>query len=127
MDNINDVYDVLRNLGLMPSVEPFGISFKYETLTFVIENDVHDNQFFRLLLLCALDDDFNKYNLRALQIVNEINQEKKVVKAFIPENGSVWFTFEILIDSDPKFAEIIPRALNMLVGARRKLIQALNL
>ena len=124
--DINKVSDVLRNLGLMPRMESFGLAFKYETINFILENDPRDEQFFRLLLLCSVED-FNSRDLKALQIMNEINEEKKVVKAFVREDDEVWFTFEILIDSDPKFDEIIPRALNMLVGARRKLIESLNL
>ena len=41
-------------------------------------------------------------------------------------DDSVWAFFEILLDQSPDVKDIIPRALNILMGARQTLYENLN-
>ena len=41
-------------------------------------------------------------------------------------NESVWAFFEILLDQSPDVKDIIPRALNILMGARKTLYENIS-
>jgi len=58
--------------------------------------------------------------------MNDVNGNIKVVKLYTmdleDEKGkkstSVWVAFEILADTTPEIGDIVPRAINLLKGAR---------
>ena len=61
-----------------------------------------------------------------MQVMNDVNGSIKVVKLYTmdleDEDGkkekSVWVAFEILADTTPELGDIVPRAINLLQGAR---------
>lgn len=46
-----------------------------------------------------------------------MNKTMKLSKTILP-NDTVWISFEIFIDRDPEWNEIIPRALHVLMDTR---------
>ena len=51
---------------------------------------------------------------------------KPVYRAYTMQENEVWIGFEILVDSTPVVADLVPRALSMLNGGARKFFQALQ-
>ena len=119
-----EIFDFLRSEGLQPEETPFGIYFKYQMLNFLIFHEEDDSLFFRMALpgVCDVDEN-NRADM--LEAANAVNARMKVAKAFIPEDD-VWITTEQLLDTDPKYDDIIPRSLHILVQARDVLYDELQ-
>ena len=102
------VFDYLKQQGLVPTEEEFGISFKYQMADFLILSDDDDQQFFRLAMpgiySCTPEN-----RLETLEAINVTNNDMKVIKASIFGETNVWLFFEQLLDSTPVFNDIIPR------------------
>ena len=62
----------------------------------------------------------------SLKAINDVNSNIKVVKLYTMEmenedgkkSTSVWVAFEILADTTPEMADIVPRAIALLKGGR---------
>ncbi len=127
MDN-NKICNILRNEGLMPINEDFGITFKYNMLTYVVVKDEVDKDFFRMTLPNVYDlsdGDFATNRLKAFIAANEFNKIKKVAKAII-DDDSVHLEFQILLDKEPEYA-FIPRAIRLLDQSIGDFVRQFNL
>ena len=114
------VFEYLKNQGLMPKIdEDNDIIFKYQMLTFIYFNNDEDEQFFRLALP-GIFDVTDENRVTVLEAMNEVNKRMKVAKAYIPRDD-VWVAAEIMMDSTPVLDDMVPRLLNILLGARREL------
>ena len=111
-----EIFDYLKGEGLQPEETAFGIYFKYQMRNFLIFHEEEDSQFFRLALPGIYDVDENN-RIDALEAVNQVNRDFKVAKALIPDDD-VWITTEHLLDADPKYDDIIPRSLHILLQAQ---------
>lgn len=111
-----EIFDYLKSQGLQPEETPFGIYFKYQMLSFLIFHEEEDSQFFRLALPGIFDVDENN-RADVLEATNAVNLGIKVAKAVVPEDD-VWIATEHLLDEDPKYDDIIPRSLHILIQAR---------
>lgn len=118
------IKDFLAEEGFRPQEEEFGIFFRYQMLSFLIHWDEDDALFLKISLPDIFSTDDNNRG-DALEAVNTVNIERKVVKALI-YNDSVWLTAEQLLDSTPKYDDIIPRTLGMLMQARDAYYEALR-
>lgn len=125
MANINDeLLEYLATEGLRPHKEEFGIHFRYQMLDFLIFWDEGDDHFLRVSIPNIFDvDDNNRFDI--LMVCNEINKERKVIKA-IATDDSVWITAEQLLDQTPVYQDIIPRTLGMLLEARTEFFEKLK-
>ena len=113
------VFEYLKSQGLMPKIdEDNDIIFKYQMLTFIYFNNDDDEQFFRLALP-GIFDVTEENRPTVLEAMNEVNKRMKVVKAYIPRED-VWIAAEIMMDSTPELDDIVPRLLNILLGARKE-------
>ena len=113
------VFEYLKSQGLVPKIdEDNDIIFKYQMLTFIYFNNDDDEQFFRLALP-GIFDVTEENRTTVLEAMNEVNKRMKVVKAYIPRED-VWIAAEIMMDSTPELDDIVPRLLNILLGARRE-------
>lgn len=113
------VFEYLKSQGLMPKIdEDNDIIFKYQMLTFIYFNNDDDEQFFRLALP-GIFDVTEENRPTVLEAMNEVNKRMKVVKAYIPKDD-VWIAAEIMMDSTPELDDIVPRLLNILLGARKE-------
>ena len=119
------VFDYLKQQGLVPTEEEFGISFKYQMADFLILSDDDDQQFFRLAMpgiySCTPEN-----RLGTLEAINVTNNDMKVIKASIFGETNVWLFFEQLLDSTPVFNDIIPRGINILLAGQQKFFNALK-
>ena len=119
------VFDYLKQQGLVPTEEEFGISFKYQIADFLILSDDDDQQFFRLAMpgiySCTPEN-----RLETLEAINVTNNDMKVIKASIFGETNVWLFFEQLLDSTPVFNDIIPRGINILLAGQQKFFNALK-
>ena len=119
------VFDYLKQQGLVPTEEEFGISFKYQMAVVLILSDDDDQQFFRLAMpgiySCTPEN-----RLETLEAINVTNNDMKVIKASIFGETNVWLFFEQLLDSTPVFNDIIPRGINILLAGQQKFFNALK-
>ena len=119
------VFDYLKQQGLVPTEEEFGISFKYQMADFLILSDDDDQQFFRLAMpgiySCTPEN-----RLETLEAINVTNNDMKVIRASIFGETNVWLFFEQLLDSTPVFNDIIPRGINILLAGQQKFFNALK-
>lgn len=125
MDLSKLMIEYLAEEGFRPHETPFGIAFKHEGINFLYFHDAEDEQYFRLMMPAIFEvaEDNEEMVLRAM---NDVNGSIKVVKLYTmdmeDEKGeketSVWVAFEILADTTPELSDIVPRAINLLKGAR---------
>lgn len=125
MKTTERVLEFLKTQGFCPEVDEHGgIIFKYQMATFLFINNDEDEEFFQLAMphIYQVTDDNRDIVLEA---ANKTNTSMKVVK-ISALGDSVWAFFEILLDQSPDVKDIIPRALNILMGARQTLYENLN-
>ncbi len=125
MDLNKLMMDYLAEEGYRPHETPFGIAFKIEGINYLYFKDPEDEQYFRLMMpaIFEVTEDNEEMIMRAM---NDVNGSIKVVKLYTmdmeDEKGkketSVWVAFEILADTTPELGDIVPRAINLLKGAR---------
>lgn len=108
----------LKEEGFCPLEDEVSIDFKCEGRTFAFFYDEDDDQYFRLMMpnIYEVTDENREAVLYAL---NETNSTMKVVKAYTPIPQAVWVGFEVLVDSTPLLADLVPRGLNMLRAAQQ--------
>ena len=93
-------------------------------LDFLVFWDEGDDHFLRVSIPNIFDvDDNNRFDV--LMVCNELNKQRKVIKAIATED-SVWITAEQLLDQTPVYQDIIPRTLGMLLEARTDFFEKLK-
>ena len=125
MDLNKLMIEFLAEEGFRPHETEFGIAFKSEGFNFLFFKDEDDDQYFRLMMPAVFEVTEDNEDM-ILQAMNDVNGNIKVVKLYTmdmeDENGkkdtSVWVAFEILADTTPELADIVPRAISLLKGAR---------
>ena len=120
----DDIKEYLAQEGLRPQEEDFGIYFRYQMLTFLIRWEEEDAFFLSISIPAIFSTDENN-RADALEAINALNLERKVVKSVIL-NDEVWINAEQLLDSTPKYEDIIPRTLGMLLQARDAFFEQLR-
>lgn len=125
MDLNKLMIDFLAEEGFRPHETEFGIAFKVEGFNYLYFKDEEDEQYFRLMMpaIFQVTEDNEDTILHAM---NEVNGSIKVVKLYTMDmdgekgekDTSVWVAFEILADTTPELKDIVPRAINLLQGAR---------
>lgn len=125
MKNVDLMMQFLRSEGFKYDVDSDGdVVFKYQMSTFVYYRNEDDSNFFQLALPAIFDVDEDNKNA-VLEAANYVTMKVKVVKAVIIR-GEVWLIVESLLDSNPKYEEIVPRALQILAGAQREFYASIN-
>ena len=115
----------LQEEGFCPKESELGLDFKCEGRIFAFVYDEEDDQYFRLMMpnIYEVTDENREAVLNAL---NKTNAAVKVVKAYTPIPDAVWVGFEVLVDSTPVIADIMPRALSMLRAAQHSFYEAIE-
>jgi len=125
MDLNKLMINYLAEEGFRPHETPFGIAFKSEGFNYLYFKDEEDEQYFRLMMPAIFVVTEDNEDI-IMQVMNDVNGTIKVVKLYTmdieDEEGknerSVWAAFEILADTTPELNDFVPRALNLLQGAR---------
>ena len=110
------IKEYLAEEGLRPQEEDYGFYFRYQMLTFIIHWDEEDAFFLRISMPTIFASDENNRG-DVLEAINKVNLERKVIKCLLVDN-EVWVASEQLLDTTPQYADIIPRTLDALLGAR---------
>ncbi len=119
------IFDFLAEEGFRPHETEFGIAFKSEGFNFLFFKDDEDEQYFRLMMPAIFEVTEDNEDM-ILKAMNDVNGNIKVVKLYTMEmenedgkkSTSVWVAFEILADTTPEMADIVPRAIALLKGGR---------
>ena len=119
------VFQFLKEEGFCPKEADFGLEFKAEGKNFLFVYDKDDEKYFRLMMP-AIFQGTEENREAVLEAMDANNRGIKVVKTFTFQDGTVWLSFEILADSTPIIADILPRALSMLVSAQRSFYEAIG-
>lgn len=119
-----EIIEYLADQGLRPKDQPYGISFNYQMLNYVIRYDEDDDQFLQIVLPGIFDVNADN-RVDALEAANVVNDQRKVVKCVVLDD-TVWVLAEQLLDSTPDYDDILPRAINMLQQAREAFYEALR-
>ena len=124
--NLNELLlEFLSEEGYRPHVDDDGdITFRCEGMSYLCLHDDGDELFFRIVLPAIYDVDDNN-RARVLEGVDTVCRERKVIKAFTVGN-KVWLSFEILADTTPVMADIVPRAISMLSQGRLAFYEAIG-
>ena len=126
MANIKEeIKEYLAIEGLRPQEEDFGLFFRYQMINFLIMWDEDDDHFLRMCVPSIFDIDDNN-RIDVLEVCNKVNMERKVVKCIASEDNTVWVTSEQLLDQTPVYQDIIPRSIEMLLGARSGFYETLR-
>ena len=104
----------------MPQYDERGnIEFKYQMRNFLFFVNDDDAQFFQLTMPSIFEvTDDNR--LAALEAMNQINDNTKVIKLTVTKSGYVWESTEIMLDSTPELDDVFPRLLNILLNTQQK-------
>ena len=117
MKMIDKVMEELQRQGLVPSIEDFGIAFKYQMKTFLCFKNEDDGEYFTMYM---------PYNeLEVLRAMNAINHAMKVVKLIINEHD-VWVCFEEELPKDASVEDIVPFAIVTLFQACQRFYEQLK-
>ncbi len=117
--------DFLKQQGFCPEVEEYGIAFKYQMKNFIFWKNDDDSGFFQLIMPGIFD--VNEENINTvLRATNKVNCDIKVAKANVMHGESVWLFFEILIDTNPVLEDLVPRALDILLGTQAAFYKSLQ-
>ena len=112
------IFDYLKVQGLVPEYdEDKDIRFKYQMRNFVVSNYPDDRQFLQIMMPFIFDVTAEN-RVAALEACNKINLSKKIVKAVVMGEG-VFLMTEVLLDETPEPSVMVPRMLDMLVGAQQ--------
>ena len=109
----------LQDEGYKPSVNNYqNVFFRAQGYTFYIVNHTDDNNYLRIVMpvIMELGDDPKPDELLAvLTACNEINREKKLLKAYLADDGAVSLWSDTYIGSSPDISEFIDKAINFMI------------
>lgn len=109
--------DMLSDEGINNEVDSDGdIAFSYKDLDmFIIIND-SDQEFFRLAVIDIHEVKNDADRIRVRGIINDINSNLKVVKAYVTGNR-VWLAVEMFTERPRDVVPVLMRSLDVMVQA----------
>lgn len=121
---IDNVFEELKRQGVVPTMEDFGIMFKYQMTNYLCLIDKEDEEYFNMYVPSIFDvSEENEYEV--LKAINKVNISMKVVKLTI--NGdNVWVGFEAEMPKDADVSDVVPFAITGLFRARQQFYEALK-
>lgn len=120
----------LQDEGYKPVIDDdLDVVFKAEGYTFYIDNNTDDSTYLRIVMpiIKSLGDDPEVSELFAAMVVcNEMTREKKLVKAYLTDDGKVSLSAETYIGSSPDVSEFIDTAINFMKRIRSSWLEKYN-
>lgn len=121
---VERVFEVLKNEGLTPRMEEYGIGFKFQMTNFIYMQDEADENFFNLIIPYIFDvNEENEHEV--LCAINTVNSLMKVVKLVI-SNKTVWVCFEHKGEKNLQLESLVPLAIGSLYQARQRFYEELE-
>jgi hypothetical protein len=111
------VKNYLQKEGFTPKELDSGFAFKYQFKFFIIELDIKDPNYLRIIMPNIYNVSLNLDIKKVFKACNEATKSTKVAKVFMIDDNDVWATYEIIVDSTPELDDLIPRGLNILLAA----------
>ena len=93
------------------------VQFEYNDRNYFIEVNENDNEFFRVVLFNLWPIESTSEHAQALDAVNAVNKEMKVVKAYVTDSDNVWIASEIFVGYPDNFKAIFSRMMNVMDDA----------
>lgn len=126
MKTIDLCEEWLRSEGIVPSqLGDEMLLFKYVRYNILVAAPNEDQGYLKFEVTFGADNFSHMTRSELLEVASRISRERKAVKAYLEEDGDVVLSAEVLLDTDPKVEDIMPRALDMLVAASYKYIVGL--
>ena len=113
-------YDYLASEGYKPSIdEDDDVVFKAEGYSFYVDNDKSDDTYLQIVLpyIMELDEDDFLSNMAAMAACNQITQNKKIVQAYISDDGDVMLCTDTYIGSAGNMNEFIDSSIIFMIRA----------
>ena len=113
-------YDYLASEGYKPSIdEDDDVVFKAEGYSFYVDNDKSDDTYLQIVLpyIMELDEDDFLSNMAAMAACNQITQNKKIVQAYISDDGDVMLCTDTYIGSAGNMTEFIDSSIIFMIRA----------
>ena len=112
-------FTYLQDEGYKPSIdEDEDVVFKAQGFSFYISSDTGDNTYLRIVMPTIKnlgdDPDYSEL-LAALAACNEMTREKKLVKAYLADNGKVSLSAETYIGNSPDISEFVDTAIDFMI------------
>jgi hypothetical protein len=113
--------DYLGEEGYRPEVDGDGdIQFKVEGLTYFIDVDENDTEYFAIMLANIYEVESAQARITALEACNAVSSTAKVVKGQII-NDYIWLTAEVFVADPRDFQGIFSRTMAALKVAQNTL------
>lgn len=113
-------YDYLSSEGYKPSIdEDDDVLFKAEGYSFYVDNDKSDDTYLQIVLpyIMELDEDNLMSTMAAMAACNQITQDKKIVQAYITDDGDVMLCTDTYIGSAGNMNEFIDSSIIFMIRA----------
>jgi len=116
----------LTQNGLIHNIDEDGdLHFKYQMCNFYIINPKQDTQYLQILLPNIWSFDSDEERIMAMQVANELNMNRKVLKVFVTQRDTI-LSAEMLIDQTPDVEDFMERLLDILIQGRQLFFQEMN-
>ena len=93
------------------------IQFKKNDRNYFIEVNEGDNEFFRVVMFNIWPIESTSEHVQALDAVNEVNKELKVVKAYVTNDDNIWIASELFVGRPDNFKPIFERMIKVMDDA----------
>ena len=111
-------WDFLSNEGYKPYIdEDNDVVFKAEGYTFYVDNTPSDGNYLGIVMpyLMEVDSEDLLSTFAAMAACNEITREKKLVQAYISDDGDVMFCADTYIGSGGDMDEFLDAAITFMI------------
>ena len=111
-------WDFLSSEGYKPYIdEDNDVVFKAEGYTFYVDNTPSDENYLGIVMpfLMEVDNDDLLSTFAAMAACNEITREKKLVQAYISDEGDVMFCADTYIGSAGNMNEFLDTAITFMI------------
>lgn len=117
---------ILEKEGLSGKVDSDGdVQFKYEDHTYFFGVSDSDLSFYRVVLPNIWPIESELERLKVLKAVNEVNETKKVVKAYVV-NDNVWLTVELFVSDPEDFKKHFMRQIRAIESSTSSFVELMN-
>ncbi len=113
-------YDYLSSEGYKPTIdEDDDVLFKAEGFSFYVDNDKSDDTYLQIVLpyIMELKEDDLLSSMAAMAACNQITQDKKIVQAYITDDGDVMLCTDTYIGSAGNMNEFIDSSIAFMIRA----------
>ena len=113
-------YDYLKKEGYSPELdEDDDVIFEAEGYTFYVDNTKSDDTYLQIVLPFLMEVDFDDVaqTFAALAACSDITMEKKLVQAYISDDGDVMFATDTYIGSSGNMNEFIDMSIGFMIRA----------